>query len=73
MKELSEVTGGNFLEVRTAEGVTTAFSRIEKELRSQYLISYKPPNVSPDGSFHQIVVLGPKKIRIHYRGGYFAE
>lgn len=73
MKELSEVTGGNFLEVRTAEGVTTAFSRIEKELRSQYLISYKPPNVSPDGSFHQIVVLGPKKIRIHHRGGYFAE
>jgi VWFA-related protein len=72
MKELSEVTGGNFLDLRT-EDVTTAFSRIYKELRSQYWISYKPASVSPDGSFHRLVVLGPKKLRVHHRDGYFAR
>jgi Ca-activated chloride channel family protein len=73
MKELAEVTGGNFLQVRTKEDVTIAFSQIDNELRSQYLISYKPARVSPDGSFHRIVVLGPKKLRIHHRDGYFAR
>jgi Ca-activated chloride channel family protein len=73
MKELSEVTGGTFLRADTAERVDIAFTKIDKELRSQYLISYKPASVSPDGSFHRIVVSGPKKLRIHHRDGYFAK
>jgi hypothetical protein len=73
MKELSEVTGGNFLRARTGEEVTTAFFDIDRELRSQYLISYKPASVSPDGSFHRLVILGPKKLRFHHRDGYFAK
>jgi VWFA-related protein len=72
MRELSEVTGGNFIRVR-ADGLTTPFSNIDKELRSQYLISYKPANVRPDGSFHRLVVFGPKKLQIHHRDGYFAR
>jgi VWFA-related protein len=73
MKELSEVSGGTFYDVRTNEDATIAFSKIDKELRSQYLISYKPASVSPDGSFHRVVVSGPKKLRIHHRDGYFAK
>jgi len=73
MKELSEVTGGTFLRVRAEEGATTAFSKIDKELRSQYLMGYKPASVSPDGSFHRLVVSGPKKLWVHHRDGYFAR
>ena len=73
MKQLSEVTGGTFLDVLTKEAVTFAFSRIDQELRNQYLISYKPANVSSDGSFHRVFVLGPKKLRIHHRDGYFTK
>jgi len=73
MQELSEATGGNFLRARTDEDVTSAFSNIEKELRSQYLIGYKPASVSPNGSFHRVVVSGPKKLRIHHRDGYVAR
>jgi VWFA-related protein len=73
MKELSQVTGGNFLHADTEQALEIAFSKIDKELRSQYLISYKPSNVSRDGSFHQLVVLGPEKLRIHHRAGYFAR
>jgi Ca-activated chloride channel homolog len=73
MKELSQVTGGNFLRVRAEDGLITGLSKIEKELRSQYVISYKPARVNPDGSFHRLVVSGPRKLLIHCRGGYFAK
>ena len=73
MKELSEVTGGTFLRVRTEEGAAIAFSKFDKELRSQYFLSYKPASASPDGSFHRIVVSGPKELRVHHRDGYFAK
>jgi VWFA-related protein len=73
MKELSDVTGGTFLPIHSEEGVTIAFSDIEKGLRSQYLMSYKPARTSPDGSFHRLVFAGPKKLRVHHRDGYFAK
>ena len=73
MKQLSEVTGGNFLRVRDSESMTNAFSKIDKELRNQYLISYKPAKVSPDGSFHRFEVFGPQNLRIHHQNGYFAR
>ena len=73
MEELSEVTGGTFLRARTELGVAIAFSKIDKELRSQYLMSYKPAGASPDGSFHRLVVSGPKDLRVHYRDGYYAR
>jgi Ca-activated chloride channel family protein len=73
MMELSEVTGGSFLRARDKDGVTNAFSDIDKELRNQYLLSYKPASVTPDGSFHQLFVSGHKEHRIHHRDGYFAR
>jgi Ca-activated chloride channel family protein len=73
MMELADVTGGNFFRVRADDGLENAFSDIDKELRSQYLISYKPASVRPDGSFHRLVVFGPKKLRVHHPAGYFAR
>lgn len=73
MKELSDVTGGSFLRVLNEEGVIMAFSDIEDGLRSQYLMSYRPARTSPDGSFHRLVLSGPKKLRVHHRDGYFAR
>ncbi len=73
MKELAQATGGDVLRARSEEGLESAFSKISKEFRSQYLISYKPASVTPDGSFHRLVVSGPKKLRVHHRDGYFAR
>ena len=73
MKQLAEATGGRLLHSETDEGVATAFSNIEKELRSQYAISYKPADNSPDGLFHHLVVLSPKNLHIFHRIGYFAR
>jgi VWFA-related protein len=73
MKRLSEATGGNLLRANTGNSLVKAFSELEKELRSQYAIGYTPASLAPNGSFHRLVVQGPKKLRIHYREGYFAR
>jgi VWFA-related protein len=73
MKQLAEATGGRLLHADGDGDVANAFSKIEKELRSQYAIGYKPPSDAPDGLFHRLVVVGPKKFRIFHRLGYFAR
>jgi VWFA-related protein len=72
MKQLSEATGGCLLHSETEGDVASAFRKIEKELRSQYAIAYKPAN-DPDGLFHRLIVLGPTKLHIFHRLGYFAK
>lgn len=73
MKQLAEATGGRILHAETDGEVASAFAKIEKELRSQYAIGYKPASKAPDGLFHRLVVVGPKKLRIFHRVGYFAR
>jgi VWFA-related protein len=73
MKRLAEATGGRLLHAEGDGDVATAFSKIEKELRSQYAIGYKPASNAPDGLFHRLVVVGPKKLHIFHRLGYFAR
>lgn len=73
MKQLAEATGGRLLHAEGDGDVATAFSKIEKELRSQYAIGYKPASNAPDGLFHRLVVVGPKKLHIFHRLGYFAR
>ncbi|HVO63023.1 MAG TPA: VWA domain-containing protein [Terriglobales bacterium] len=73
MKQLAEATGGRLLHVDGEGEVAAAFSKIEKELRSQYAIGYRPHRNAPDGLFHRLVVLGPKKLHVFHRLGYFAR
>jgi len=73
MKQLSEITGGQYLRADNEDRIESAFSKIEAELRSQYAIGYKPANTRPDGAFHQISVLAPKKVVVRHRQGYFAK
>jgi len=73
MNNLAEVTGGRCWRVDTEGRIKKAFDQIESELRSQYAIAYKPANVKPDGSFHQISVIVPRKLRARHRQGYFAR
>ena len=73
MKQLSEMTGGMYLRADTEDRIGSAFSKLEAMLRTQYAIGYKPANTEADGSFHRISILGPKKLLIHHRLGYFAR
>jgi VWFA-related protein len=72
MKQLAEATGGRLLRGDSNDDVNHAFSKLDRELRNQYAIGYKPPLGRPDGLFHRLVVLGPKRLHIYHRQGYFA-
>jgi len=73
MTQLSETTGGNSMHADTDDRIASAFAKIKNQLRTQYVIGYKPSNTTPNGSFHRLTVLGPNNLRVHHRNGYFAK
>lgn len=73
MRQLSDVTGGQYLRANDEDRIRQAFSKIATELRNQYAVAYKPAHAEPDGSFHRISVLVPKKLNVRHRLGYFAR
>ena len=79
LKALAEATGGRAFFPKKQVDLTTAFSEIEQELRSQYLITYTSTNKLRDGSFRRIKLevfnpeLQKEKIKLRYRPGYFAR
>lgn len=79
LKKVSDRTGGRaFFPQSTAE-LELAFSQINNELRSQYLIAYSPTNANRDGTYRQIrmEVVNPElrknKVQLLYRSGYYAR
>jgi VWFA-related protein len=74
LERMSEATGGRAFFPFKAEDVANAFSEIQDELRSQYVIAYKPPKFVPDGSYHSIdiSVANRKNLTARARQGYFA-
>lgn len=79
LKALAEATGGRAFFPKKQVDLTTAFSEIEQELRSQYLITYTSTNKVRDGSFRRIKLeavnpeLQKEKLKLRYRPGYFAR
>ncbi|MCM3871347.1 MAG: VWA domain-containing protein, partial [Pyrinomonadaceae bacterium] len=54
--KLAEETGGRAFFTGDMLELEKAFNRIKKELRAQYLVTYKPSNGRYDGSFRKIEV-----------------
>jgi VWFA-related protein len=79
LKKVSERTGGRAFFPEDEADLRAAFTQIQLELRSQYLVAYSPTNKTRDGSFRkvQIELLNPElqkqKLRLTYRQGYFAR
>jgi Ca-activated chloride channel homolog len=78
LRRLAEETGGRAFFPENPADFNTAFSQIEHELRTQYLLSYTPANRARDGSFRRIRLeitnreLQKQKIKLAYREGYYA-
>jgi VWFA-related protein len=70
----AEATGGRVFFPLRIEEVSNAFSEIQDELRSQYVIAYKPENFVQDGHYHSIAIDVPGKpnVKIRARKGYYA-
>lgn len=72
LRRFSEESGGRAFFPFQVSDVSTSFEQIGKELRSQYVLIYKP-NTPRDGTFHSIQVVSLRKnVTVRARKGYFA-
>ena len=73
LNELARETGGRALFPSKVQDLTSAFSRVCDELRSQYSLAYGPTNMNRDGTYRQIrIVAAGKRYNIRCRHGYYA-
>lgn len=74
LERIADATGGRAFFPFQLTDVANAFAEIQEELRSQYAISYKPPDFKADGRFHtiDIVTQNHKNLKVRARRGYYA-
>jgi VWFA-related protein len=73
LEHFADETGGKAFFPFKIQDVADAFSQIQDELRSQYDISYKPADFTPDGKYRKIEILADnKKYKVRSRKGYYA-
>src|SRR5579859_6112994 len=73
LRKLADATGGRAFFPVKLDDVVAAFSDIQEELRSQYMISYRPDQFVPNGQFRPIqIVADNKKFKVRAKRGYFA-
>jgi Ca-activated chloride channel family protein len=74
LKVLAEATGGQAFFPAKLDDVANAFVHIQRELRSQYSISYKPVDFVPNGQFRSISIKTlPKSLKVRAKKGYYAR
>lgn len=79
LRKISERTGGRAFFPRDEAELRKAFTQIQIEMRSQYLIAYEPVNQKRDGSYRKIEIqvanseLAKQKVTLTHRQGYFAK
>jgi Ca-activated chloride channel family protein len=73
LEQLAEATGGRAFFPFKMKDITHSFAAIEDELRSQYIVSYKPADFDADGRYRTIEISSNKKdLQVRARKGYFA-
>lgn len=73
---LAEETGGVAFFTGDMLSLERSFTKISKELRAQYLVTYKPINDRYDGSFRKVDVKlaeGRKDLKVRTKRGYTAK
>ena len=74
---MTNIGGGRTLRVRNLKNIGEAVSELSVELHNQYLLAYRPTNLTHDGRWHRIrvqVAPPPKspRLRVHAKTGYYA-
>ena len=73
LERIADATGGRAFFPFQMREVSDAFSSIQEELRSQYLMAYKPENFMADGRYRTIEIVAPGKgFKVRTRKGYYA-
>lgn len=68
---ITDSTGGGLFVLDSADQLESMFDRIDRELRTQYLLGYYPSPVPPPGSDRHVVVTVAGNYSVRYRKEYF--
>lgn len=69
---LADSTGGQLYVAPSAKDLGAAFAEIERDLRTQYYISFPPQQSTPGYHSLRVEVRTPKRLEVHARRGYYA-
>jgi Ca-activated chloride channel homolog len=73
MQQIADATGGRAFFPFKMKDIKNSFAAIEDELRSQYVVSYKPADFDSDGRYRSIEITALKKdLQVRARKGYYA-
>jgi Ca-activated chloride channel family protein len=73
LQQLADATGGRAFLPFKIKDIKNSFAAIEDELRSQYVVSYKPADFDADGRYRSIEINALKKdLQVRARRGYYA-
>lgn len=73
LQQLADATGGRAFFPYKMKDISHSFAAIEDELRSQYVVSYKPSDFDADGRYRSIEITSLKKdLQVRARRGYYA-
>ncbi len=73
LEQLADATGGRAFFPFKIKDITKSFGAIEDELRSQYIVAYKPAEFINDGRYHSIeIIAANKNLHVRSRKGYYA-
>ena len=72
LKKLAEETGGGYFELEKETELTSTFTKVAKELHSQYVLAFEPPKL--DGRVHKLAIkLKQTGYTARARRSYLAE
>jgi len=72
LKMLAEATGGRAFFPFKLQDLADAFHDIQAELRSQYVIAYKPDQFFANGQYRPVqITMADKKFRVRAKKGYY--
>lgn len=69
---ITDSTGGALYFLNSVRQIPEMFSRIDRELRTQYLIGYYPHPDPPPGSDRHVLLTVKGNYTVHYKKEYFA-
>jgi VWFA-related protein len=73
LRRIADATGGRAFEPFQLQQVADAFAQIQDDLRSQYELSYQPPNFVHDGRYRTIEISALRRgMKVRSRNGYYA-
>ena len=73
LRRMSTETGGQVFHVDRGHSLDDIFREIQDEMRSQYALTYQPPNPKRDGTYHKIDIrMSNKDYKVQARKGYYA-